>query len=122
MHLSKVYDLPISRREAGSLVSVIVAEAAALMGTVWALHFVSSALKVGTAGLSTIVTAGGARRDRVLQHLRCRPDRGGVPVKRKILGRRRAETGREPEFSRASIGIPFLREAKREIQARLGMS
>ncbi len=58
MHLSKVYDLPISRREAGSLVSIIIAEAAALMGTVWALHFVSSALKVGTAGLSTIVTAG----------------------------------------------------------------
>jgi small GTP-binding protein len=58
MHLSKVYDLPISKREAGSLVSVIVAEAAALMGTVWALHFVSSALKVGTAGLSTVVTAG----------------------------------------------------------------
>ena len=28
------------------------------MGTVWALHFVSSALKVGTAGLSTVVTAG----------------------------------------------------------------
>lgn len=58
MHLSKVYDLPVSRREAGTLVSVIAAEAAALMGTVWALHFVSSALKVGTAGLSTIVTAG----------------------------------------------------------------
>ncbi|MGI9206033.1 MAG: DUF697 domain-containing protein [Woeseiaceae bacterium] len=58
VHLSKVYDLPISRREAGSLVSIIAAESAALMGTVWALHFVSSALKVGTAGLSTIVTAG----------------------------------------------------------------
>lgn len=58
MHLSKVYDLPVSRKEAGSLVSVIAAEAAALMGTVWALHLVSSALKVGTAGLSTIVTAG----------------------------------------------------------------
>jgi small GTP-binding protein len=58
MHLSRVYDLPVSRNEAGSLVRVIVAEAAALMGTVWALHFVSSALKVGTAGLSTIVTAG----------------------------------------------------------------
>ena len=28
------------------------------MGTVWALHFVSSALKVGTLGLSTILTAG----------------------------------------------------------------
>lgn len=58
MHLSKVYDLPLSRREAGSLISVIAAEAAALMGTVWALNFVSSALKVGTAGLSTLVTAG----------------------------------------------------------------
>jgi small GTP-binding protein len=58
VHLSRVYDLPLSQKEAGSLVKVIVAESAALMGTVWALHFVSSALKVGTAGLSTIVTAG----------------------------------------------------------------
>jgi GTP-binding protein Era len=58
VHLSRVYDLPLSKNEAGSLVRVIVAESAALMGTVWALHFVSSALKVGTAGLSTIVTAG----------------------------------------------------------------
>ena len=58
VHLSRVYDLPLSQKEAGSLVKVIITEAAALMGTVWALHFVSSALKVGTAGLSTIVTAG----------------------------------------------------------------
>jgi GTP-binding protein Era len=58
VHLSRVYDLPLSQKEAGSLVKVIVAESAALMGTVWALHFVSSALKVGTAGLSTLVTAG----------------------------------------------------------------
>ena len=55
VHLSRIYDLPLSRKEAGSLVKVIVMEAAALMGTVWALHFVSSALKVGTAGFSTIV-------------------------------------------------------------------
>jgi len=58
VHLSRVYGLPLSRQEAGSLVRVIVAESAALMGTVWALHFVSSALKVGTIGLSTILTAG----------------------------------------------------------------
>jgi GTP-binding protein Era len=57
VHLSRVYGLPISRSEAGALVRVIAAEAAALMGTVWALHFVSSALKVGTGGLSTLVTA-----------------------------------------------------------------
>ena len=58
VHLSRVYDLPLSRQEAGSIVKVIVAESAALMGTVWALHFVSSALKVGTLGLSTVLTAG----------------------------------------------------------------
>jgi len=58
MHLSQVYGLPLSRREAGSLVRVIIIEAAALMGTVWALHMVSSALKVGTLGLSTVLTGG----------------------------------------------------------------
>ena len=58
IHLSHVYGLPLSRKEAGSLINVIVVEAAALMGTVWALNIVSSALKVGTLGLSTILTAG----------------------------------------------------------------
>lgn len=58
VHLSKIYGLPIARSEAGSLVKVIMAESAALMGTVWAVHFVSSALKVGTAGLSILLTAG----------------------------------------------------------------
>ena len=58
VHLSHVYGLPLSRREAGALVRVIAVEAAALMGTVWALHLVSSALKVGTLGLSTILTGG----------------------------------------------------------------
>ena len=58
IHLSKVYDLPLNQKEAGSIIRVIAAESAALMGTVWAMHFVSSALKVGTIGLSTILTAG----------------------------------------------------------------
>jgi small GTP-binding protein len=58
VHLSRIYGLPLSRKEAGGLVTVIAAESAALMGTVWALHFVSSALKVGTVGLSTVLTAG----------------------------------------------------------------
>lgn len=57
VHLSRVYGLPLSRREAGSLVSVIAAEAAALTAAVWAIHLGSSALKLGTAGLSTIATA-----------------------------------------------------------------
>ncbi len=57
VHLSRVYGLPLSRREAGSLVGIIVAESAAIMATVWAVHLGSSVLKLGTAGLSTIATA-----------------------------------------------------------------
>ncbi|MEM7277962.1 MAG: DUF697 domain-containing protein [Pseudomonadota bacterium] len=58
VHLSHVYGLPITRNEAGKLVAVIATHATALIGTVWAVHFVSSALKLGTGGLSTLVTAG----------------------------------------------------------------
>ena len=121
MHLSRVYDLPISKREAGSLVSVIVAEAAALMGTVWALHFVSSALKVGTAGLSTIVTAGaqgaiayystyvvGRVAGKYLARGKSWGDGGPKRVVREILD----------SLDRNTV----LAEAKREIQAKLGMS
>ena len=121
MHLSKVYDLPISKREAGSLVSVIIAEAAALMGTVWALHFVSSALKVGTAGLSTIVTAGaqgtiayystyvvGQIAADYLSKGKSWGEGGPKQVVREILDSLDRDT--------------VLRQAKREIQSRLGIS
>ena len=119
VHLSKVYDLPLSRREAGSLVSVIAAEAAALMGTVWALHFVSSALKVGTAGLSTIVTAGaqgavayystyvvGRIAAEYLAKGKSWGDGGPKQVVDEILNSLDRDT--------------VLREARKEIQARLG--
>ncbi len=58
VHLSKVYGLPLSRKEAQSLVLVISAQMLALMGTVWAVNIISSALKVGSAGVSTAITAG----------------------------------------------------------------
>ncbi len=58
VHLSKVYGLPLSRKEAQSLVMVISAQMLALMGTVWAVNIISSALKVGSAGVSTAITAG----------------------------------------------------------------
>jgi len=121
MHLSKVYDLPISQREAGSLVSVIIAEAAALMGTVWALHFVSSALKVGTAGLSTIVTAGaqgaiayystyvvGQIAADYLSKGKSWGEGGPKQVVREIL----------ESLDRDTV----LRQARKEIQLRLGIS
>ena len=57
VHLSRIYGLPLTRAEAGSLIRTILAQMAVLMGTVWTIHVFSSALKVGTLGLSTAVTA-----------------------------------------------------------------
>lgn len=121
VHLSRVYDLPLSQKEAGSLVKVIVAESAALMGTVWALHFVSSALKVGTAGLSTIVTAGaqgaiayystyvvGQVASKYLGQGKSWGEGGPKHVVKQILNSLDRDT--------------VLSDARREIQARLGLS
>ena len=57
-HLSRLYGMPMSRAEAGSLVTVIATQMTLLMGTVWLTHFVSATLKAGTGGLSTVLTAG----------------------------------------------------------------
>ncbi len=120
VHLSKVYDLPLNKTEAGSIVKVIMAESAALMGTVWALHFVSSALKVGTVGLSTILTAGaqgsiayystylvGQAAAKYLAKGKSWGDGGPKYVVKQILDSLDRDT--------------VLRDAKREIQARLRM-
>jgi hypothetical protein len=121
IHLSKVYDLPLNQKEAGTIVKVIVAESAALMGTVWALHFLSSALKVGTIGLSTILTAGaqgsiayystylvGQAAAKYLAQGKSWGDGGPKLVVKQILDSLDRDT--------------VLRDAKREIQARLGLS
>ena len=121
MHLSHVYDLPLGRREAGSLVSVIVAEAAALMGTVWALHFVSSALKVGTAGLSTIVTAGAQGAIAYYSTYIV----GQIAAVYLSKGKSWGEGGPKAVVQEILDSLDrdtVLREAKKEIQARLGLS
>ena len=58
VHLSKIFGLPLSKSEAGSLIKTIGAQMLLLMGTVWAVNFVSSALKLGTTGLSAMATGG----------------------------------------------------------------
>lgn len=121
VHLSRVYDLPLTRKEAGSLIRVIAAEAAALMGTVWALHFVSSALKVGTLGMSTILTAGaqgavayystyvvGRIADEYLSKGKSWGPGGPKQVVAEILDSLDKET--------------VLLEARREIRTRLGLA
>jgi GTP-binding protein Era len=57
-HLSRIYGLPMTRSEAGKLLAAIAAQLAALMGAIWGVHLVASALKGASAGLSTLVTAG----------------------------------------------------------------
>ena len=57
VHLGRVYGLPITRGEAGSLLKAIFTQLAFLMGTVWVMNLVASALKGISLGLSTLVTA-----------------------------------------------------------------
>jgi small GTP-binding protein len=117
-HLSKLYGIPLSEREAGAIVKVVIGQAAALMGTVWAVHLVSSAMKLGTGGLSTIVTASiqgaiawystyvvGKVADRYLAQGKSWGDGGPKQVVQDILD----------SLDRDSI----LAEARDEIRARL---
>ncbi len=57
VQLSRVYGLPLTRTESGRLVAVISAQLAALMGAIWGVQLVASALKGLSAGLSVVVTA-----------------------------------------------------------------
>lgn len=121
VHLSRVYDLPLSRKEAGSLVGVIVAEAAALMGTVWALHFVSSALKVATVGLSTVVTAGAQGAIAYYSTYVV----GQITAKYLSMGKSWGEGGPKQVVQQILDSLDrdtVLHEAKKEIQTRLGLS
>ena len=121
VHLSRVYDLPLSRQEAGSIVKVIVAESAALMGTVWALHLVSSALKVGTLGLSTILTAGAQGAIAYYSTYLV----GQAAAEYLAKGKSWGEGGPKKTVKRILDSLDrdtVLRDAKREIQARLGLS
>ena len=56
IHLSKIYGLPMSKSEAGDLIKTIATQMLVLYATFWAIHLASSALKIGTAGFSTVVT------------------------------------------------------------------
>ncbi|PVV15954.1 MAG: GTP-binding protein HSR1, partial [gamma proteobacterium symbiont of Ctena orbiculata] len=57
MHLARVYGMSVSRGEAGELIRTIGAQMALLMATVWTVNLAASALKAGSGGLSTLVTA-----------------------------------------------------------------
>ena len=58
VHLSKLYGLPLNKAQSGKLIRTIIAQMSLIMGTAWLIHLIASLLKAGTAGLSTLVTAG----------------------------------------------------------------
>jgi GTPase len=118
MHLGRVYGLPLTRREAGSLIATICAQLAALMGAIWGIHLVASALKGISAGMSTVLTAGaqgalawyatelvGRVAERYLAAGKSWGDKGAKRVVADIVD----------SLDRDSI----LREARSEIMARL---
>jgi small GTP-binding protein len=57
VQLSRVYGLPLTRSESGRLVAVVTAQLAALMGAMWGMQLVASALKGVSGGLSVVLTA-----------------------------------------------------------------
>ncbi len=118
VQLSRVYGLPLTRRESGRLVATIATQLAALMGAIWSVHLVSSALKGLSAGLSTVVTAGaqGALAWYATVLIGRAAERYLVNGKSwGELGVKRAVADVVAELDRDSI----LREARAEILARL---
>jgi small GTP-binding protein len=57
VHLARVYGMSVSRGEAGELISTIGAQMALLMAAVWTVNLTASALKLSSAGVSTLITA-----------------------------------------------------------------
>ncbi len=118
VQLSRVYGLPLTRSESGRLVATISAQLAALMGAIWGVHLVSSALKGVSVGLSTVVTAGfqgalawyattliGRAAEQYLVHGKSWGDKGAKRAVRNVMD----------NLDRDSI----LREAREEILKRL---
>ncbi|MEJ2406237.1 MAG: GTP-binding protein [Candidatus Thiodiazotropha sp.] len=57
VHLARIYGMSVSRGEASRLIRTIGAQIALLMAAVWTVNITASALKLGSGGLSTLLTA-----------------------------------------------------------------
>ena len=118
MHLGRVYGLPLTKSEAGSLIAVITAQLVALMGAIWGVHLVASALKGVSAGLSTVVTAGaqGALAWYATELV------GRAAEKYLVAGKSWGEKGPKRVVAEIVASLDrdsILREAREEILARL---
>lgn len=118
MHLSRIYGLPLTRVEAGKLLATIAGQLAALMGAVWGVHLVASALKLASAGLSTALTA--AAQGALAWYATVLV--GRAAEKYLAQGKSWGESGPKRVVADIVSGLDrdsILREAKEEILARL---
>jgi small GTP-binding protein len=118
MHLGRVYGFPLTKSEAGALIAVISAQLAALMGAIWGVHLVASALKGVSAGFSTVVTAGaqGALAWYATELV------GRAAEKYLVAGKSWGDKGPKRVVAEIVEGLDrdsILREARDEILARL---
>ena len=121
MHLGRVYGLPLTKSEAGALIAAIFAQLAALMGAIWGVHLVASALKGVSAGLSTVVTAGaqGALAWYATELV------GRIAERYLVAGKSWGEKGPKRVVAEIVASLDrdsILREARAEILARLRRS
>ncbi|MCB1876217.1 MAG: GTP-binding protein [Chromatiales bacterium] len=58
VHLSRIYGMDITRKEAGRLIRTIGGQMALLAAAIVGVNVISSLLKAGSGGLSTVVTGG----------------------------------------------------------------
>jgi len=118
VQLSRVYGLPLTRAESGRLVAVISAQLAALMGAIWGMQLVASALKGMSAGLSVVVTAAaqGALGWYATVLI------GRAAERYLVAGKSWGETGAKRAVADIVAGLDrdsILREAREEILKRL---
>jgi GTP-binding protein Era len=118
VQLSRVYGLPLTRSESGRLVAVISAQLAALMGAIWGMQLVASALKGVSGGLSVVITAAaqGALGWYATVLI------GRVAEQYLIAGKSWGEHGAKRAVTEIVAGLDrdsILREAREEILGRL---
>jgi uncharacterized protein (DUF697 family)/GTP-binding protein EngB required for normal cell division len=118
VQLARVYGLPLTRSESGRLVAVITAQLAALMGAIWGMQLVASALKGVSGGLSIIVTAAaqGALGWYATVLI------GRVAEQYLVAGKSWGEHGAKRAVAEIVAGLDrdsILREAREEILGRL---
>ena len=121
VQLSRVYGLPLTRAESGRLVATISVQLAALMGAIWGLQLVASALKGFSAGLSVLVT--GAAQGALAWYATVLIGRAAEQYL--IAGKSWGELGAKRAVARIVAGLDrdsILREAREEILQRLKSS